>query len=69
VPETLGEAGLLFTEKRWPQLAALAARLLRDGALRARVLAAQRRRREAFRFVALEPGYEAALARVFGAAA
>lgn len=69
VPETLGEAGLLFAEKRWPVVAALAARLLRDEALRARVLAAQRRRREAFRFAALAPLYEAALVRVFGAGA
>lgn len=69
VPETLGAAGLLFTEKRWPELAALAARLLRDEALRARVRAAQRRRREAFRFAALAPAYEEMLARVFGAGA
>jgi glycosyltransferase involved in cell wall biosynthesis len=69
VPETLGEAGLLYTEKRWSELAVLAARLLRDGALRSRVLAAQRRRREAFRFAALAPAYEAVLGRVFGAGA
>lgn len=69
VPETLGAAGLLYTEKRWPEVAALAARLLRDDALRARVVAAQRGRREAFRFAALEPVYDAVLARVFGAGA
>lgn len=69
VPETLGEAGLLFTEKCWPIVAALAARMLRDIVLRASIVAAQRRRREAFRFAALTPRYEATLARVFGAGA
>lgn len=66
VPETLGKAGLLVTEKRWPELAALAARLLRDGALREKVLRAQRRRRLDFRFAALEPAYAARIAAVFG---
>ena len=45
VPETLAAAGLLFTEKRWPELAALAHLLVEDRALRAKVIAAQRTRR------------------------
>lgn len=67
VPETLGGAGLRVREKRLPELAALAARLLHDAALREKVLRGQRRRREAFRFSALEPRYEAWLERAFGA--
>src|SRR5207237_2825378 len=30
VPETMAQAGMLFTEKRWPELAALANLLVRD---------------------------------------
>jgi len=67
VPETLGGAGLQIREKRWPELAALAARMLSDPALREALLRTQRRRREAFRFAALEPRYDAWLARAFGA--
>jgi glycosyltransferase involved in cell wall biosynthesis len=49
VPETLGPAGLMFTEKnRWPELAALAHLLVEDATLRNTVIAAQRARRLAF---------------------
>jgi glycosyltransferase involved in cell wall biosynthesis len=49
VPETLGSAGMLFTEKgRWPELAALAQLLVEDRELRRKVLEAQRKRRAAF---------------------
>ena len=48
-PETLGEAGLLFTKKdNLLQVAALAKLLIRDENLRAKMCAAQRKRREAF---------------------
>jgi glycosyltransferase involved in cell wall biosynthesis len=49
VPETLGEAGILFTTKDdLVQVAALAKILVRDGSLRSKVIKAQRRRRESF---------------------
>ena len=48
VPETLGEAGVLFTEKRLPELAALAHLLVEDQALRARVVATQKARRRTY---------------------
>jgi len=48
VPETLGPAGILFTEKRFPELAALAHMMVEDHSLRRAVLAAQRTRRPAF---------------------
>jgi glycosyltransferase involved in cell wall biosynthesis len=49
VPETLGPAGLMFTEKnRWAELAALAHLLVVDAPLRRTVIAAQRARRLAF---------------------
>jgi glycosyltransferase involved in cell wall biosynthesis len=49
IPETLGPAGLMFTEKnRWTELAALAHLLVEDRALRQTVIAAQRTRRPAF---------------------
>lgn len=49
IPETLGPAGLMFTEKtRWPELAALAHLMVTDAALRRKILAAQRARRGAF---------------------
>src|SRR5207237_5957434 len=44
VPETLSHAGVMFTEKRWPELAALAHLLVEDGVLRGKVVAAQRAR-------------------------
>ena len=49
IPETLGEAGLMFTEKHdLPQVAALAHVVVKDAALRQKILRAQRRRRTAF---------------------
>jgi len=48
IPETLGQAGLMFTEKRWPEVAALAHMLVEDRSLRRTVIAAQRARRSAF---------------------
>ena len=68
VAETLREGGLLVTEKRWPELAALAARLIEDEALREAVLRGQRRRRAALTPAALEPHYAARIEAVFGPA-
>jgi glycosyltransferase involved in cell wall biosynthesis len=48
VPETLASAGILFTEKRWTELAALMRLLVEDAALRRTIVAAQRARRAAF---------------------
>ncbi|WP_017319089.1 glycosyltransferase [Mastigocladopsis repens] len=49
VPETLGEAGLMFTSKDdFVQVAALAKLLVKDKSLRAKVIAAQRKRRVFF---------------------
>jgi glycosyltransferase involved in cell wall biosynthesis len=49
VPETLGNAGLMFTSKTSVgSMAALAHLLVKDVPLRAKVIAAQRQRREAF---------------------
>jgi len=49
IPETLGEAGLMFTTKNdLVQVAALAKVLAKDKTLRSKVIAAQRRRRESF---------------------
>lgn len=49
VPETLGEAGLIFTSKDdLQQVAALAKLLVKDKNLRTKVINAQRKRRESF---------------------
>ena len=49
VPETLEQAGIMFTEKtEMRQIAALAFQLMHDGALRDRVIRAQRHRRRTF---------------------
>jgi glycosyltransferase involved in cell wall biosynthesis len=48
IPETLGSAGVMFTEKKWPEVAALAHLLVEDGELRRRVIEGQRRRRVDF---------------------
>jgi glycosyltransferase involved in cell wall biosynthesis len=48
IPETLGEAGLMFTEKRPAEVAALAHLLIEDGPLRRTIVEAQRRRRRDF---------------------
>jgi glycosyltransferase involved in cell wall biosynthesis len=54
VPFTLGEAGVLFAEKRLLEMAEVAARLARPGALREGVLAGQDRRLQAFTPQAVE---------------
>lgn len=49
VPETLGEAAIMFTHKNdLPAIAALANHLVRDSSLRAQVFEAQRKRRASF---------------------
>jgi glycosyltransferase involved in cell wall biosynthesis len=48
VAGTMGEAGVLFREKRYDEVAELAARAAAPGPLREGILAAQRRRRAAF---------------------
>lgn len=64
IPETLGQAGILFTEKRWPELAALAHMLVEDRALRKKVIAAQRARRSAFLPEAILPSLLELLGRL-----
>jgi L-malate glycosyltransferase len=54
VPGTLGEAGVVFTEKRLAEVAEMAARLAAEGPLRAAVLRGQSRRREHFAPAAVE---------------
>jgi glycosyltransferase involved in cell wall biosynthesis len=66
VPETLGAAGIMFTEKRLPELAALAHMLVEDRALRRTVIAAQRKRRSAFLPEAVLPALLELLARLEG---
>ncbi len=62
VPETLGEGGLLFTDKEdWQQLAATARLLMHDADLRDTVIAGQRLRRETFVPEAIEPRIDALL--------
>ena len=48
IPETMGPGGIMFTEKRFPELAALAHLMVEDKALRRKVIAAQRARRQDF---------------------
>jgi len=64
IPETLGKAGIMFTEKRWPELAALAHMLVEDRALRRTVIAAQRARRSAFLPEAILPALLELLGRL-----
>ena len=54
VPDTLGGAGLQFTEKRFPEVAEAAHALVTDDALRSVVLSGQDRRLEAFAPSAVE---------------
>jgi glycosyltransferase involved in cell wall biosynthesis len=54
IPDTLGGAGLQFSEKRVAEVAELAQALARDDDLRARVLAGQRRRLRHFAPEAIE---------------
>lgn len=44
VPETMGESGILVTEKRYPEMAEMMDLLIEDQGLRERIIAAQRRR-------------------------
>jgi glycosyltransferase involved in cell wall biosynthesis len=48
VPETLGHAGMMFTEKKPAEVAALAHLLVENRDLRGKIVAAQRARREDF---------------------
>jgi glycosyltransferase involved in cell wall biosynthesis len=48
IPETLGQAGLMFAEKRPAEVAALAHLLIEEGPLRRTIVEAQRRRRRDF---------------------
>jgi glycosyltransferase involved in cell wall biosynthesis len=57
VPETMGAAGLMFTEKRWTELAALAHLLVQDQELRRKLIASQRARRDAFLPETLLPAF------------
>jgi glycosyltransferase involved in cell wall biosynthesis len=54
VPHTLGGAGVLFAEKRLPEMAEMASRLARPGPLRDTVLAGQDERLAAFAPAAVE---------------
>jgi glycosyltransferase involved in cell wall biosynthesis len=62
VPETLGEGGLVFSEKRFDLLALLVERLCHDPSLREKVLHAQRRRRVDFLPGTLEDRYRGVVA-------
>jgi glycosyltransferase involved in cell wall biosynthesis len=66
IPETLERAGIMFTEKRLPELAALAHMLVEDRALRRTVIAAQRVRRSAFLPEAILPALLELVARLGG---
>jgi glycosyltransferase involved in cell wall biosynthesis len=57
VPETLGTAGLMFTQKKSIELGALAHLLVEDPQLRGRVLDAQRARRQDFLPEAVLPSF------------
>ena len=67
VPETLGEAGIMFTGKEdLVGVAALAKLLVRDNDLRIKVLQAQRRRRTAFLPESVWPRLDELIARMEG---
>jgi len=68
IPETLGPAGLMFTEKRWPELAALVRLLIEDVDLRDKVLAEQRTRRRDFLPEAVLPAFLDLLRTMMGEA-
>src|SRR5690606_34829568 len=65
VPDTLGDAGILFHRKDYEGLAELIDRLTRDAALRQRIVARQTRRVQAFLEPAVRRQWEAHL-RVAG---
>ena len=62
VPETLGEAGILFRAKRYDEVAALAAEVVGDPALRARLAAAGKARAAAFAPEVIAPRWRELLA-------
>jgi glycosyltransferase involved in cell wall biosynthesis len=64
VPETLGGAGVSFAPKDLEVAAELLSGLIYDGPFRKRVIAGQRRRREAFGPEQIEPRVEEMLAAV-----
>lgn len=67
VPETLGEGGLLFTDKeKVDELAAAAHLLLHDDELRRRILAGQQQRRNAFLPEAIKPQLNALVREMNG---
>jgi hypothetical protein len=68
VPHTLGQAGVTFNEKRYDMVAELGHRMVTDAALRAAVLAGQRRRLAHFAPEAVEATLKGALASVTGLA-
>jgi glycosyltransferase involved in cell wall biosynthesis len=59
VPDTLGDAGVQFTEQRVDEVAEMAHRLVTDAILREAVLAGQRRRLQAFAPEAVERSLKA----------
>ena len=68
VPETLEQAGIMFTEKtEMRQIAALAFLLVHDSALRIRVIGAQRERRRAFLPSSIAPRIEEIVRRLLAA--
>ena len=69
VPETLAGSGLLFTEKRFPEVAALASLIVEDDGLRRPVLAMQRSRRRAFLPEAVVPALLTFVSEIAGDAA
>lgn len=70
IPETLGEAGMMFSDKgRWPELAALAHLLVEERELRQKVIDAQRKRRSTFLPEALLPSLLDLLAKLGSTAA
>lgn len=67
VPETMGEAGLMFTDKsNLPELAALASLLVNEVELRQKVIRAQRRRRVAYLPSKVGPVLEGLVAGLLG---
>jgi len=58
VPETMGDAGVLFAEKDFPLLAELLESVRNDAMLRGRIIEAQRRRLEDFGWQAFEDHFE-----------
>jgi glycosyltransferase involved in cell wall biosynthesis len=67
VPETMGEGGLLFTDKEDMEQLAVAARILiHDAAIHDSIISGQRSRRNVFLPEAIEPMLDALLGRMNG---